>query len=113
MVIALKASPTARIRAIRDLLAGQPVEIAGAIPALVVVPNAGPDDVDVGQVADDQVAERDVLLDDPVLLLGQARRLAQDPSGIPILPTSWSRPATRMVATVSGSSPSRSARKTP
>ena len=34
--------------------------------------------LDVGQVADDHVAERDVLLDDRVLLLGQRPGLAQD-----------------------------------
>ena len=62
----------------RDLLAGQLVQVAVAIPALVVVADAGPDDVDVGQVADDQVAERDVLLDDRVFLGGQLAGLAQD-----------------------------------
>ena len=58
----------------RDVLAGQAVEVAVAVPALVVMPDAGPDDLDVGQVADDEVAERDVLLDDVVLVLGQACR---------------------------------------
>ena len=48
----------------RDLLAGQAIEVPVAVPSLVVMADAVPDDVDVGQVADDQVAERDVLLDD-------------------------------------------------
>ena len=61
----------------------------------MVVADAGPDEVDVGQVADDQVAERDVLLDDrrtrPSVSVPGLRRM---PSGMPILPTSWRRPAT-------------------
>ncbi len=59
-------------------LAGQPVEIAVPVPALVVMADAGADEVDVGQVAHDQVAEADVLLDDVVLLGGQLAGLAQD-----------------------------------
>ena len=62
----------------RDVLAGQPVEVAAAVPALVVVADAGPDRLDVGQVADDRVPEPDVLLDDRVLVGRQRRRLAQD-----------------------------------
>ena len=44
------------------------VEVAAAVPALVVVADAGADLVDVGQVADDEVAQRDVLLDGLVLV---------------------------------------------
>ena len=65
----------------RDVLAGEPVEVAVAVPALVVVADPGPDELDVGQVADDRVAQRDVLLDDRVLGVGQLAGLAQDRVG--------------------------------
>ena len=95
VVIAENASATARIRAMSGIASpARSVEVALAVPALVVVADAGPDDLDVRQVADDHVAERDVLLDDRVLGLGQlARACAGSWSGMPILPTSWSRPA--------------------
>ena len=44
----------------------------------MVVADAGPDRLDVRQVADDRVPEPDVLLDDRVLVGRQRRRLAQD-----------------------------------
>ena len=44
----------------------------------MVVADAGADEVDVGQVADDRVAERDVLVDDRELRVGQLAGLAQD-----------------------------------
>ena len=50
---------------LRDVLAGQPVQVALPIPALVVVADPGPDLLEVGQLADDEVAERDVLLHRP------------------------------------------------
>ena len=62
----------------RDFLALEPVEVAVAVPALVVVADPGPDDLDVREVADDHVAEGDVLLDDVVLGRGQLAGLAQD-----------------------------------
>src|SRR5918993_149299 len=62
----------------RDLLAGEPMEIAGAVPALVVVSDAGPDDVVVDEGSHDRFAEGDVLLDDVVLLCSQLSGLAQD-----------------------------------
>ena len=62
----------------RDVLAGEPGQVALAVPALVVVADAGADVVDVGHVADDEVAERDVLLDDLVLVRRQAAGLAED-----------------------------------
>ena len=62
----------------RDRLAGEPIEIALAVPSLVVMADAGSDGVEVREVADDHVAEGDVLLHDRVLGLGQATRLAQD-----------------------------------
>ena len=66
--------------------------------------------LDVGQVADDQVAQRDVLLDDRRTPRRSAcRACAGSRRGSPILPTSWSSPATRIVATSSGARPSRSA----
>ena len=48
--------------------------------------DAGTDELHVGQVADDHVAEHDVLLDDLVFGLGQLARLAQDLVRDPDLP---------------------------
>ena len=62
----------------RDLLTHEAIEVALAVPALVVVTDPGPDDLDVGQVAHDQVAERDVLLDHVVLVRAERAGLAQD-----------------------------------
>ena len=53
------------------------MQVAATIPAFVVVPDTGPD-LDVRQVADDDIAQGDVLLDDPVLSVGQCAGLAQD-----------------------------------
>ena len=61
----------------RDVVAGEAVEIAATVDPLVVVPDAGSHGVDVGDVADDHVAERDVLLHDLELLVGQLAGLAQ------------------------------------
>ncbi len=59
----------------------QAIEIALAVPALVVMPDAGPDQLDVRDVADDRVAEGDVLLEDVELLGGQLAGLAQEMVG--------------------------------
>ncbi len=56
----------------------EPMEVPVPVPALVMMADAGAHDLDVRQVADDRVAERDVLLDDVGLGLGQATGLAQD-----------------------------------
>jgi len=69
----------------RDVLAGQPGHVAAAVPTLVVVADAGPNVVDVRHVPDDQVAQRDMLLDDLELIRRQAPRLAEDVVGTPIL----------------------------
>ena len=66
------------IRAPRDGIAGQSVQVALPVPTLVVVADAGADLVEVGQVTDDEVAERDVLLHRLVLALGEGTGLAQD-----------------------------------
>src|SRR5438552_1454069 len=65
----------------RDVLAREAIEVPGPVPPLVMVADAAPHEVDARQVADDHVAERDVLLDDRVLIGGQRRRLAQDRVG--------------------------------
>ena len=65
----------------RDVLPGELVEVARPVPSLVVVAHAGPHELDLGQVADDQVAQRDVLLDDLVLVRRESPRLAQDVVG--------------------------------
>ena len=79
----------------------------------MVVADAGPDELDVRQVADDHVAERDVLLDDLVLVGGELARLAQDVVGdadlADVVEEAGDAGSSRMK---SGSSPSRSARKT-
>src|SRR6185503_18418997 len=62
----------------RDRLAGEPIEIALAVPPLVVMTDTGSDGIKVREVADDHVAEGDVLLHDRVLALGEATRLAED-----------------------------------
>ena len=78
VVMAEKASATAMIRAIKGMASpASPIDIAGPVPALVVVADARADQVGVGQVTHDQVAEDDVLLDDLVLVVGQGARLAQ------------------------------------
>ena len=48
------------------------------VPALVVVPDAGADGVEVRQVTQDRVTQRDVLLHDVVLGVGELAGLAQD-----------------------------------
>jgi len=62
------------------------VDVALAVPAFVVMANAGPNQIHVGQVADDHVAEDHVLLDDLVFLGRQLARLAQDVVRDPDLP---------------------------
>ena len=64
---------------------GELIDVARPVPALVVMADAGPDELDVGQVADDHVAEDDVLLDDRVLVGGELAGLAQDVVGDPDL----------------------------
>ena len=88
----------------------QSLEIAAAVPALVVVVDAGAHELDIGNVADDGIAERHVLLE-----RGDTRRRSAWPAcagcvGDPILPTSWSRPARCGVSSRSSSRPSLPAR---
>ena len=66
---------------LRDVVAGQAVQVALPIPALVVVADAGADLLEVGQLADDEIAERDMLLHDLVLGLGERAGLAEDVVG--------------------------------
>src|SRR5207237_7180260 len=53
-------------------------QIALSVPALVVMADPRPDTVGVREVAQDQVPERDVLLHDLALLIGQLAGLSQD-----------------------------------
>src|SRR5207247_2022654 len=62
----------------RNVLPGQSVQVALAVPALVVMADAAPTEIQVREVADDRVAKGHVLLDDRVFLGRQRGRLAQD-----------------------------------
>ena len=61
----------------RDRLAREAVDVASAVPSLVVVADAGPDELGVRNAADDRLSERDVLVEHAELVVGQLRRLAQ------------------------------------
>src|SRR5256885_8995245 len=62
----------------RDLFGSEASQIALSVPAFVVMSDPRSDAVDVWKVAEDQVPERDVLLDDLALLVRQLARLSQD-----------------------------------
>ena len=83
------------------------MEVAAAVPALVVVADAGADRVEVGEVAQDRVAQRDVLLDDVVLPVGQLARLAQDLVRDPDLADVVEQPGQPQRAESSGAIPIR------
>jgi hypothetical protein len=53
------------------------IEVAVAVPTLVVVTDAGTNDVDVRQIAHDEVAQGNVLFHDLALVDGQGGRLAE------------------------------------
>ena len=62
----------------RDLLAGEPVRIAGAVPALVAVAHDRADLLEPVDRSDDPLAELGMGLDDQPLRLGQATGLRED-----------------------------------
>src|SRR4029079_3945789 len=65
----------------RDVLPGEGMEIPTSVPSLMMMANAGTDEVDVRKVADDHVAERDMLLYNVVLITSQPAGLAKDRIG--------------------------------
>ena len=70
----------------------EPVGVTLAVPALVVVADdPEPAALEERHAAEHLLAEDGVGLEEAPLRLGQRRRLVEDRSGIPILPTSWRR----------------------
>jgi hypothetical protein len=69
----------------RDLLAGEPVGVAGAVEALVLVADDARHAAHAGDGAQDALADDRVLAHDVPLLAGQRARLVQDPVGHPDL----------------------------
>ena len=64
-----------------DLLPLKALEVAASVPAFVVMTDAGAHCLEVRQIANDGIAQRDVLLEDVELLCGELARLAQQRVG--------------------------------